>query len=80
MVMRLWIFLFSKNSKFEIRNSKLETNNTHGTGCTLASAIACNLANGLEKAIAVEKAIGYVRKAIEGGLDIGKGENKPLGF
>lgn len=52
---------------------RLKTENAHGTGCTLASAIAANLAlgHGLREAIA--KAKEYVTEAIRHGLDIGKG-------
>ena len=51
----------------------INTKNTHGTGCTLASAIACNLANGLELAASVQKATDYVHRAIKTAPQIGKG-------
>lgn len=56
---------------------RLENPNTHGTGCTLSSAIACRLAaeEGLEDAVAHAKA--YVTGAIRAGLNLGKG-NGPL--
>lgn len=47
--------------------------NTHGTGCTLASAIAVGLAQGLNLSAAVERALDYVREAIRTAPDIGKG-------
>lgn len=47
--------------------------NTHGTGCTLASAIACNLALGFEVEAACRKAIDYVQGAILTAGDIGSG-------
>lgn len=47
--------------------------NTHGTGCTLSSAIASNLANGLSIIKSVEKAKAYITNAINMKLDIGKG-------
>lgn len=56
---------------------KLQNNNTHGTGCTLSSAIACNLAHGMSLPMAVEKAKKYVHGAIQSQLDLGKG-NGPL--
>lgn len=49
------------------------TKNTHGTGCTLASAIACNLALGSSPRDAVAKALDYVRGAIAASLDLGQG-------
>lgn len=47
--------------------------NTHGTGCTLASAIATGLAQGLALPVAVERALTYVREAIRTAPDLGKG-------
>ena len=52
---------------------KIDNQNTHGTGCTLSSAIACNLAKGLAVPDAVEKAKKYITGAIREGLDIGHG-------
>lgn len=43
---------------------RIETRHTHGTGCTLASAIACGLAQGLPIAAAVSRARDYLREAI----------------
>ena len=47
--------------------------NTHGTGCTLSSAIAANLAKGLELEEAVRQAKVYLSGALEAMLDLGKG-------
>ena len=49
------------------------TKNTHGTGCTLSSAIAANLAFGMPVADAVVAAKKYITMAIEHALPIGKG-------
>ena len=46
--------------------------NTHGTGCTLSSAIAANLAKGLDLPAAIEKAKEYVSGALAAMLDLGK--------
>lgn len=60
--------------EFHIFNSgRIATKNTHGTGCTLSSAIASNLALGMDCAGAVEKAKEYVTMAIRHSLEIGKG-------
>lgn len=56
-----------------LRASRIETNNTHGTGCTLSSAIACGLAEGADLAEAVAQAKDYVRGALSAGLDLGRG-------
>ncbi|ORY10411.1 Phosphomethylpyrimidine kinase-domain-containing protein [Clohesyomyces aquaticus] len=50
-----------------------KSKNTHGTGCSLASAIACNLAAGMEIQKAVAKANKYVEAGIITSEDIGKG-------
>ena len=53
--------------------SRIETANTHGTGCTLSSAIACGLARGLPLTEAVRAAKDYVSGALAAGLDLGRG-------
>ncbi len=53
--------------------SRIENNNTHGTGCTLSSAIASNLANGFSLIQSVKKAKEYVSDAINSKMDIGAG-------
>ncbi|KGI55564.1 bifunctional hydroxymethylpyrimidine kinase/phosphomethylpyrimidine kinase [Campylobacter sp. MIT 97-5078] len=52
---------------------RLKTKNTHGTGCTLSSALASNLALGKSKIEAVKEAKDYVFKAIKYSLNLGKG-------
>jgi hydroxymethylpyrimidine/phosphomethylpyrimidine kinase len=52
---------------------RVDTKNTHGTGCTLSSAIASNLALGMSVPEAVERAKTYVTTAIEHALDLGRG-------
>lgn len=51
----------------------IDTPHTHGTGCTYASAIAANLAKGMDMHAAIGAAKEYVTQAIRHGLDIGKG-------
>ena len=52
---------------------KIDNPNTHGTGCTLSSAIACNLAKGMAVPEAVKRAKEYITGAIRAGLDLGHG-------
>lgn len=52
---------------------KIDNPNTHGTGCTLSSAIASNLAKGLNLETSVKKAKEYISGALEYMLDLGKG-------
>ena len=55
------------------RHKRIETSNTHGTGCTLSSAIACALAQGMDLADAVNAGKAYLTGALAAGLDMGKG-------
>ena len=57
---------------------RIETLNTHGTGCTLASAIACGLAQGRDVADSVDRARSYVQAAIRAAPGFGNGHG-PLG-
>jgi len=54
---------------------RIDTENTHGTGCTLSSAVAAYLARGMRMEAAVERARAYMQKAIEAGAGytLGKG-------
>ena len=65
--------LCMEGQKIWIRGRRINNPNTHGTGCTLSSAIASNLAKGMEMEEAVRKAKEYISKALEAGLDLGKG-------
>jgi hydroxymethylpyrimidine/phosphomethylpyrimidine kinase len=58
---------------FEIRTPRIETPHTHGTGCTLASAIAANLARGLPDRQAIERAREYLDGAIRHAPRLGGG-------
>lgn len=65
--------LYVKGTHFWFSATRIETENTHGTGCTLSSAIACNLADGHAMEESVQNAKDYVYGAIGDGLDLGKG-------
>ncbi len=54
-------------------NSKQETRHTHGTGCTLSSAIATGLAQGMALEDAVARAVAYVQAAIASAPGFGRG-------
>lgn len=70
----LAVDILYENGKFyEFSASKVATKNTHGTGCTLSSAIACALAAGLSLPAAVAHAKGFVRRALGWGEQIGHG-------
>jgi hydroxymethylpyrimidine/phosphomethylpyrimidine kinase len=65
--------LFTGEEYREYRAPRLETGNTHGTGCTFASAIAARLALGSDLAVAVGQAKDYLTAAIAAGVDMGIG-------
>ena len=54
------------------RHKRIETGNTHGTGCTLSSAIACALAQGMDLADAVNAGKAYLTGALAAGLNMGQ--------
>ena len=56
-----------------LAGERIDNPNTHGTGCTLSSAIAANLAKGMELKEAVIEAKTYIGKCIAAGLDLGHG-------
>lgn len=65
--------LFDGQQECWLTGERIAGRNTHGTGCTLSSAIAANVANGCTLPEACRQAKQYVRRAIAAGLDIGKG-------
>lgn len=66
--------LILHENKFHwIDGKRIKTQNTHGTGCTLSSAIACNLAQGFSIKESVINAKKYITGALNAGLDLGKG-------
>lgn len=56
-----------------LRGERIDNPNAHGTGCTLSSAIAANLAQGLGVERSVRNAKAYVAGALSAGLDLGRG-------
>lgn len=75
-IIDLLVFPDSHTLKFE--GSKIETPHTHGTGCTLSSAIATYLGRGLELPEAVDRARLFVRSALRAAPGFGAGSG-PLG-
>jgi hydroxymethylpyrimidine/phosphomethylpyrimidine kinase len=61
------------SGEFEIHGPRLAGRNTHGTGCTLSSAIAANLAQGLSDEDALRRARVYLEGAIRHAPEIGTG-------
>jgi len=65
--------LFDGTQVWRFAGERIETPHTHGTGCTLASAIASCLAQGADVPAAVEMARAYVTGAIRAGFPLGAG-------
>lgn len=72
-------FLYYRNNVKGFPAARIDTPHTHGTGCTLASALAANLALGFDILAAVERARAYVREAILTNPGLGNGRG-PLNF
>ena len=65
--------LVSDRSPRIFSSPRIESRNTHGTGCTLSTAIACGLAQGLPLLDAIERARAFVREAIRAAPGLGHG-------
>lgn len=70
--------LLTANGEYCYSSPRVETHHTHGTGCTLASAIATGLGAGLTLGNATDRAIRFVEAAIEAIPRLGRG-NGPIG-
>jgi hydroxymethylpyrimidine/phosphomethylpyrimidine kinase len=62
----------------EWRNERIDSTSTHGTGCTLASAVATGMGQGMSAEDAVGRGIDFVRAAIIAAPNLGKGHG-PMG-
>ncbi|KAG4027765.1 hypothetical protein MFRU_027g00580 [Monilinia fructicola] len=69
--------LYGEGVVTEIRTRYQRSRNTHGTGCSMASAIASNIANGIPVVQAVKSACRYIEAGIRTAPDLGKG-NGPI--
>ena len=67
------LFLKNKNDSIILKSEKINNKNTHGTGCTLSSSIASNLALGNDLIKSVKNAKKYVYTSISSMLNIGNG-------
>jgi hydroxymethylpyrimidine/phosphomethylpyrimidine kinase len=65
--------LFDGSEFHVFRSARIDTPNTHGTGCTYGAAIAANLAKGFSLVESIVRAKRYVTEAIRNGLAIGQG-------
>lgn len=65
--------LYADGEMTWFEGKRIDNSNTHGTGCTLSSAIASNLAKGYELAMSVQRAKEYISCALSAQLDLGHG-------
>lgn len=65
--------LYSRGEMLWFRGKRIDNPNTHGTGCTLSSAVASNLAKGFTLFESVKRAKDYISGALEAMLDLGSG-------
>ena len=65
--------LYKKGTLTWFEGKRIDNSNTHGTGCTLSSAIASNLAKGYDMEESVKRAKDYISDALNAMLDLGKG-------
>ena len=68
-------YLYDGENLLEFSERRIKTNNIHGTGCTLSSAIAASLSLGLNMEEAVKKSKDYITEALKKSFKIGKGNN-----
>ena len=65
--------LYHQGQATWFRGKRIDNPNTHGTGCTLSSAIAANLAKGFSLKASVQRAKDYLSGALAAMLDLGQG-------
>ena len=65
--------LYANGELIWFEGKRIDNPNTHGTGCTLSSAIASNLAKGFTLSESVQRAKDYISGALAAMLDLGKG-------
>ena len=76
---RLTDWLVTRGGHRAFTSTRVATRHTHGTGCTLAAALACGLGQGLPLEVAVERARAFVAQGIARAPGLGGGHG-PLGF
>ena len=65
--------LYAKDEIYWFKSERINNPNTHGTGCTLSSAIASNLAKGYDLETSIQRAKDYISGALASMLDLGQG-------
>ena len=65
--------LLAEEELHRFRHPRVETSSTHGTGCTLSSAITAGLGAGIGLAESVGRAVKYLHQAVEAAFPVGSG-------
>ena len=65
--------LYANGEMIWFEGKRIDNPNTHGTGCTLSSAIASNLAKGYDLESSIQRAKDYISDALSAQLDLGQG-------
>ena len=68
-----WL-LIRGSDPLPVRHERVATENTHGTGCTLSSAITALLGRGMDLTEAVRRGISFLHRSLEQGFDLGHGQ------
>ncbi|WP_310497965.1 bifunctional hydroxymethylpyrimidine kinase/phosphomethylpyrimidine kinase [Sandarakinorhabdus sp.] len=76
---RITDWLVTRGGSEAFTSARIDTRHTHGTGCTLAAALACGLGQGMTLPAAVAQARAFVAQGIAGAPGLGKGHG-PLLF
>lgn len=74
------VLICENNKEHKFVNNRIKSKNTHGTGCSLASAIACQIGNGFDVSESTKTAIDYVYNGIMNAPDFGAGNGPILHF
>ena len=74
------VLICDNNKEHKFVNNRIKSKNTHGTGCSLASAIACQIGNGFDVSESTKTAIDYVYNGIMNAPDFGAGNGPILHF
>lgn len=67
------LLITEKGEEIPIPGPRIDSENTHGTGCAFSTALTCNLVNGMDIEVAAYRAKEYVREAVQQAPGLGKG-------
>lgn len=74
------ILVDETGKSIQFKSQRIDSNNTHGTGCTLSTAIASSVAKGIALEKAITDSISYVQRGIKNAPNLGSGNGPLLHF